>query len=161
METTSTGDLAILTALALRTAPAVAERFGDGRTGGFLYLCEPDGRMVCHLRLGIPDPNKWDKYVAFSAEKAQRLGENPNHLLSWQSRNPEENKWGGAILLPDKRRLSFSGFPEKTDEAYCASLAKCMEWMTTHAVHMAMPISGNWVHYAEVHLLVSRHAVGG
>ena len=45
-------------------------------------------------------------------------------MSSWQSRNPEIDRYGGAIWLRNYgAALSLSGLPELHDKAFAASLA--------------------------------------
>jgi len=109
---------------ATKAVGSVAEEFGDGRLGGYLYLSDAKNQMILHLKVGEPDADKTSKYLEYSQEKATRLVGFGSDDLSWQSRCPEANRWGGAIRLSNKLGfISFSGFPELVDEAFCLALA--------------------------------------
>ena len=104
---------------ALRVAMAT---FADdeawaGRSG--FYACVADGGTGEILMLysfgTIPEEKFW-KYLSFCQEKAKRLAAHPEHLSSWQSRNPDNSQYGGAIRV-GRFILSCSGLPELGDEA--------------------------------------------
>lgn len=77
----------------------------------------------------VDDPNMLEKYRRFSEEKAVRLYSdwlrNPKTAVSsWQSRNRDADKYGGAVLFGEDGNttesgeiISFSGLKEEFDEA--------------------------------------------
>jgi hypothetical protein len=69
------------------------------------------------------------KYALFSREKGKRLFENHPNVSSFESRNPDEKKFGGAIVA-QHLIVSFSGLPEVGDEAVCLVLAVHFKWLT-------------------------------
>jgi hypothetical protein len=85
------------------------------KQGGFLCIADKTGRPLVIHALGSPTAEKWDACLAFCEEKVRRLGMNPTHQRSWQSRNPEQLQYGGAVRGEDFI-VSFSGFPEELDE---------------------------------------------
>jgi hypothetical protein len=89
----------------------------DGKKGA--YFCWADdvqtGAPSFILRIGEVQPEKSEKYLTLCAEKARRLAGYPDHFSSWQTRNPNQNLWGGAVR--GYALLSLSGFPELGDEA--------------------------------------------
>jgi len=110
--------------LAINAVSSAAEEFGDNSGGGYLYISDSAGQMVLHLKVGTPTKEKADLYLEYSQEKAARLVGFKSDDLSWQSRCPKEGRWGGAVRLSNKLGfLSFSGFPELADEAFCLALA--------------------------------------
>lgn len=113
--------------IAHNLTPIIAETWGDGRKGGYIFICDDTGTQLLHKKLGEPELSKKEKYRSFSREKAERLIRNPDHVLSWESREPEQNQYGGAIRLESGLIISFSGFPELVDEAFCAVIGF---WMT-------------------------------
>ena len=90
----------------------------QGRTGS--YLCVTGARLGLPIYqpalIGIVSPEKSDRYFSLSQEKPRRLSQHPEHLSSWQSRNPDADQYGGAIKMGDKN-FSLSGYPELGDEA--------------------------------------------
>jgi len=93
-----------------------------GKEGGaFCVVDLKTGRFVIRpIIIGVvTDPEKRAKYLRLCVEKARRLRRKYmqyNHLLSWQSRNPDKGEWGGSIC--DGEYLwAFSGLPEEGDEA--------------------------------------------
>ncbi len=88
--------------------------------------------LLCGIWVGGKiNIDKRATYEKISAEKAERLAANflkDGHLTSMRSRNPENQQFGGAIILscsiysdePEDYSLyllSFSGLPEEADEA--------------------------------------------
>jgi hypothetical protein len=101
------------------------------KSGGWLtILYNPrgiSGKNV--LSVGNFPTEKNFKYHNLSQEKAYRLlahhFRDEEAFSSYQTRKPEENKWGGAVLedVPSiSRIISFSGLAEKIDEALSLSL---------------------------------------
>jgi len=90
----------------------------QGKTGG--CFCLADGKTGAPLfppaPIGEVPAEKAEKYLAFCQEKALRLAAHPDHLASWQSRNPDADQWGGAVRVGDLI-FSISGLPEMGDEA--------------------------------------------
>ena len=149
--------IATLETAAREAVVAVAEKFGEGRRGGgYIYICDSLGRKWLHVKIGYPDPEKEEKYKEFSQEKAERLLANPEHKLSWQSRNPEDNKWGGAVRLGVVGGfiISFSGFPEAVDEAFCISIAQSIGWIDSTKAFRCLLNQDKLDLFSEVHSVV-------
>jgi len=90
--------------------------------GWFRYLVTTPGSMWISTPVQIGTLGADETIICrrFAAEKADRLGKNPEHWLSWQSRDPESGKWGGAIRIicgTIAFIFSISGLPELCDEA--------------------------------------------
>lgn len=86
---------------------------------------DPKIVTFCHEPVGMVKSEKAKKYFDLSAEKATRLNrmyDERGDLSSWQSRNPDEQQWGGAIIAGDWV-LSCSGLPELWDEAVMLATA--------------------------------------
>lgn len=95
------------------------------RYGGFLIAGKFDkGETVTHLMLKFGDvpESELPNYQKWAMGKVQSLQENPDHVSSRQSRNPDLDRWGGAIRAGEYF-LSFSGFEEDEDEALVLLLA--------------------------------------
>ncbi len=96
------------------------------REGGVLTV-GVDGFSQKHvLDIGSYPADKGDKYTRLSQEKAHRayahwLRQPEVAVSSWQTRNPQEMMFGGAVLFPPIKEspniISFSGLAEITDEA--------------------------------------------
>jgi len=87
------------------------------RTGGYYCLADKvTGAPLLIAAFGTIPTDEAAKYLRLSQEKPWRLAQNPDHILSWQSRDPKVGKWGGAVRWQDALS-SFSGFPEGLDEA--------------------------------------------
>lgn len=122
----------------------------ESRTGGYMTVLFPGDRFLppplLVAQIGEPaDPEKIEKYFSFSQEKAQRLITNANvagQLSSWQSRDPQKNKWGGAIRAGDYI-LSFSGLPELADEALMLAVAVSLKMLIPEQADWIADISDN------------------
>lgn len=103
------------------------------RRGGYLTVLvrgEPGFSLCSRVGVFIDDP---EQYLAFSQEKAERLqGLWHQHLSSWQSRDPDKGRWGGAIIA-DQLIFSFSGLPEKVDEAVVTAAAYWLGEITEYS----------------------------
>ena len=100
---------------------ATAHLNDPSRRGGYFCLVErgwnPMALPTLVLGVGTVPAEKGPKYLAFTQEKARRLHQHPEHRSSWQSRNPDKDEWGGAIVA-GPYIFSFSGFtPDTADEA--------------------------------------------
>ncbi len=90
-----------------------------GRLGGYLCTARQDGIPLLVVSIGEPHVDKLPRYIEFCQEKARRLAEYPGDVLSLESRNPDLNRFGGAVRGEDYI-ASFSGFPERLDEVVAA-----------------------------------------
>ena len=81
-----------------------------------------ENAMVCYLPLGYIPPDKELGRHEKCREKANRLYNHPASNRSYDSRNPEEGMYGGAVR---GRQFihSFSGLPEALDEVFCCLYA--------------------------------------
>ncbi len=77
--------------------------------------------------LGFSPADTVERRIAVATEKCRRLesGAGQGHLTSYESRDPEGGRWGGAVRA-DPYILSFSGLPELWDEAAMLVLAICL-----------------------------------
>ena len=109
--------------------PYINNRHPDGpiRTGGYFRVwqrIEPDGSYLEVLGCAVGELGvKLPKYLSISCEKGERLAEYLDHVSSWQSRNEDSEMYGGAIRC-GPFIFSFSGLPEKWDEALMILLAR-------------------------------------
>lgn len=97
-----------------------------GRKGGYFCLkaLGAEAFLIKPMLVGEVTNGKDQKYIEFCQEKANRLEEEHavnGHVSSFQSQDPEHDKWPGAILGPDGQKrqyaFSFSGLPWMCDEA--------------------------------------------
>lgn len=124
----------------------IAHLNDPNRQGGYFCLVEKEGNPLALptlvLGIGAVPAEKGPKYIAFTQEKAKRLAEHLDHVSSWQSRNPDEDKWGGAIVA-GPYIFSFSGLPELADEAAMALAAVELDYMTIVQALAIADHSGN------------------
>jgi hypothetical protein len=101
-------------------AAGITDRFG-----GYWCALENGAEAILPELVGkVRAAEKARKYSDLCMEKAVRLWQmfrEHSHVLSWQSRDPDNGLWGGAVMFTDDRGrkwiLSFSGLPEAADEA--------------------------------------------
>jgi len=101
------------------------------RSGGILTI-GLDNLSVRHvLEIGNYTPREKERYLRFSQEKAYRvcadwLRDQDNTISSWQTRQPEIDRYGGAVLFSSCQEycniISFSGLNELSDEALSLTL---------------------------------------
>ena len=97
------------------------------RYGGYLTILDrQDGKILMILACGIIDPNKKDKYLKFSQEKAFRLLEHEDHKTSWDSYDEAALKFPGAIKGAEAI-YSFSGHQADIDEAIAIAIFYLVE----------------------------------
>lgn len=117
---------------------------------------EHRGGFLCILTPGMPAPDlvtwigecPWhraERRFRLSQEKATRLAAHPDHFSSWQSRNPDKDQWGGAIRTRGPI-VSFSGLPEKADEAICLATAWRCGLIDTVTIDELVKVSDNEVY---------------
>lgn len=96
-----------------------------GGEGGYFCIADEDGRPLIVVAVGSLSNEKATKCFDLAQEKARRLAEHPEHLTSWESRDPNALKFGGAVkdLRNYPHIYSFSGLPEKVDEALMLAIA--------------------------------------
>lgn len=123
----------------------------DGRDGGHLVIQRIDAWGYKHskqIRLNVCDVSlkKFNSFRINATEKAKRLREQAiknGHISSWQSRDFDNKKYGGAIVAGNWI-LSFSGLPEKMDEYLMIKVAiKLGLFSETTDVNDIMSISKN------------------
>ena len=132
-----------------RTMSALGER-ADGRTGGFLCVrCDDREQPFLIAQIGYVAREKADRYFRLCQEKAVRLAQHPDHRLSWQSRDPSVEQYGGAVRFINRIDsacsfiFSFSGLPEDGDEASMALIGPEVDFASTESLLALAAISKN------------------
>ena len=92
-----------------------------GKEGGMFYLLDQAGNVLVEpTAIGKVAEDKLAKYTELCQEKASRLRQRRldghEEWQSWESRDAENGKWGGAIF-DGRYYWSFSGLTEEQDEA--------------------------------------------
>jgi len=118
------------------------------RSGYLTIRRKSDGRILWVAEIGDCPQIKAKKYFEFSVEKGERLFHHPKHISSWQSRDSEKGRWGGAIVA-NELIISFSGLPELLDEAAVLAFAIFLRWISPEQVEKIAKISSN-SHYASL-----------
>jgi hypothetical protein len=91
-------------------------------SGGYLCVVRKDGSVRKASVSTYTDDDKKRRNELFCGEKAKRLGAHPEHVLSWQSRDPDNDMYGGAVR-GDEDTWSYSGDPEDLDWLKMLALA--------------------------------------
>lgn len=117
---------------------------GAAKNYGFLTVYDAmcGHGVLLGAKINICPQEKSEKYFILSIEKAKRLSESRN-LLSWQSRDPANNKWGGAVVVRVNTVLSFSGMDELEDEALVIYVAHKAGWIDRAQALELAAISSN------------------
>ena len=122
----------------------------EGRNGGYITLQEV-GCIQPALAASITivgrdiDEERFLSFEVNSKEKARRLAHLANqedHVSSWQSRDFDNKKYGGAIATMGWV-FSFSGLPELLDEYLMTHLAIELGMMQGDEVKFIASISEN------------------
>lgn len=125
------------------------------KKGGYLVIALNNFSKMNICPIGTIPKEKTQKYLALAQEKAHRLLADflrcPDfYVSSWQTRNPETNKWGGSVLFKlddiSCNIFSFSGLAELTDEAISLMLGKHFGGVEEECEYIAA-ISDNQVYY--------------
>ncbi|EKD47335.1 MAG: hypothetical protein ACD_66C00109G0002 [uncultured bacterium] len=126
-------------------------KIGATRRGGFLTVYQYDGQNGPYLltvRIGLSGPQCAWRNSGLSQEMASRLARFQRYALkkssSWQTRNVQENMFGGAISARD-HVLAFSGLGELYDEALMLALAISLELLDMSQAHEIAQISANHI----------------
>ncbi len=117
------------------------------RKSGYFTLRDiSSGRVIITIMLGDIPKEKQEKYLQLSLEKGDRLYKNYKTSFkifsSWQTRQPDNDKWGGAIRV-NRYILSFSGLSELLDEALVLEVALTMNWENSHRLYEISQVSNN------------------
>ncbi len=120
------------------------------RDGGFFTVINVKSKLletpiILKFEIGQIPEEKYLRYLGLSYEKANRLCDNlaEGHYSSFQSRNPELDQWGGAILAGDYI-LSFSGMSsELIDESIMLLLAIELKLIPNEVTDKIVSISRN------------------
>jgi len=105
------------------------------RTGGYLTIRDArTNQILLILACGFIPQEKISKYLHLSQEKGHRLFNFPEHNFSWESRNPANNEFGGA-LRGHRYIYSFSGHQEEIDETISLIIFYHLELMSTSFPH--------------------------
>ena len=114
------------------------------KKSGYLTIRrKSDGRVIVLFEIGDCPQFKAKKYFELSMEKGGRLFHHPGHVSSWQSRDPEKGRWGGAIAT-NELIVSFSGFTESLDEAAVLVFATFFGWISDKQAGKIAKISNNF-----------------
>ena len=101
---------------------------GRGRTGGCLSIIGVTNGLLGTFPIGeVVDVGNQLKYWTFCQEKVCRLHARCHDISSWQTREPESKKYGGAVTATDGSSYGFSGLSEHWDEAVSAATAKIID----------------------------------
>lgn len=115
------------------------------RRGGYLCVARVNDGIATPVVIALvgelPDL-KLERCIYLCQEKMHRLADHPDHASAWQSRDPKEKKYGGAIRAGDFI-LSFSGLPELADEALILGVAVRLGIMNRDAADLVAEISDN------------------
>jgi hypothetical protein len=110
----------------------------DARYGGYLTILDELSPIpLVRIELGEVPLEKKIAYYQVSLEKAVRLLKCPEHVSSYQSRNPDMRMWGGAIRC-SPFIISFSGLPELDDESLSIIIALRQGFLHEDLVHQIL-----------------------
>lgn len=144
---------AIIAAVKRAFWPAVALQDPEKqRVNRGMHLCIHGGLDVhdhTTFQIGpIPDRARHALTLALCVEKAQRLFGHTDHVLSWQSRDPDKKRYGGAVKVFVGGRpitLAVSGLSpaDLADEAVALSAMRDLGWLTPAQCASYAILSGN------------------
>lgn len=138
-------------------APELCSNSDKESKSGHLFVCELNGynlNTVVSESIGATSCDR--KYRRFAWEKAFRLASDvirdPNSVSSWQTRDANMDRYGGAValracagLMPPYDIFSFSGSSQHTDEAICLNLVTLLGMIDDETANEIAKISGNKV----------------
>lgn len=129
------------------------------KPGGHFCLANEQGEPIIILRVNFFEfeEGRAARTFAFCQEKIQRLLAHPEHVASWQSHDPDNDQYGGAIRVKGGF-LSFSGLPEHADEALCIGLARTFGALSAEEAASIIDITGNSYPYPYPYTMIKRLA---
>lgn len=148
---------AALEALALVLAVMPEEE----RRGGYLTVeARYDITLLRPNLIGEVADGKDARCAELCVEKVARLFSHldEGHRSSWESRDPENGKWGGAVPGSDGNHVmgvGFSGLPELADEAISLIVCVKVGYLTLEQAIEIAQISSNSVFLGLVDKLVA------
>ena len=124
------------------------------RTGGYLAVLERSNNMILLLTEIGSCPLDMSESINIVQEKAHRLFDHldEGHISSWQSRDVENQMYGGAITAPNDssgikkgREIigAFSGLVEHGDEAVILVTWMIFRWIALDDAREIVSISKN------------------
>ena len=127
------------------------------RKGGVVLWAPKNMSSVQLARVGeVPNSGEWFLYERFAQEKAHRVYADfmrrPEHIVSsWQTRDKEIERYGGAVLFPASKLegvdiISFSGLKEHVDEAVSLKIGRELGLCYDGLVNEVINVSGNKVY---------------
>ena len=105
--------------------------------------------FVLKCQIGINPPEKREKRFGLCQEKALRLYQNPSHKTSYQSRNPAERKYGGAVRVGNFI-FSFSGIPDELDDEALMAFVAYKAGLLTQNETLSLGVSNINEHLIEI-----------
>lgn len=83
-----------------------------------------EGSEIQVFEIGTVPPDKVADKHKLAKEKLTRLHKHDGHLSSFESQDPEADRYGGGIRVNDQLLLAASGFkPAFLDQEFCIFLA--------------------------------------
>jgi len=125
------------------------------RTGGFIAVLEFFGpKMLMVNELGVCERKLQARCFGYCQEKVRRLFDNAakGHVSSWQSRDPDNKKYGGAITVHmygkgcrEAKDIigAVSGLVEHGDEAVTLVIWMIFHWLILSEAQAIADISEN------------------
>lgn len=99
---------------------------------------------------------KFTKYLASTQRKIQQLHDNPSHLTSYLSRDPENGLWGGGINLLEFGKIALSGLTEYGDEACLLNGLYNGSFISNTFVDMVLQQSNNFILFEKIRKGIGR-----
>lgn len=116
------------------------------RRGGYFCVASYENGMITPVviaLIGELPEEKLQRCFELCQEKARRLATHSEHRSSWQSRDPDQKQYGGAIRVNSDLILSFSGLPEIADEALMLRVAVRRVYLSRDDADAIAAISSN------------------
>lgn len=135
-------DVLKVLAMANKFYAPIGVQFGDGREYGCLAIGgDRSAKFPIQLRVPFGNIPADKRCYELALEKITRLAEHPDHWSSFESRNPDAWRYGGAIRLSENTSstiafMAWSGYPELPDEAFMLALAVRSGIMTVRRAEM-------------------------
>jgi len=121
----------------------IAQRFAEEEDkGGCLCVASSNGHPLLVGYVGGPAEERAGRFWVNALEKAARLGKNTGDISSFQSRNPDNRQWAGAVR-GSHVIISFSGLPELIDEALVLGLLRIKGMIADDRVAKVIAASNN------------------
>lgn len=136
--------------LLMATLDIYTRATGIGPAGGWQHVHGRDGACLLLAHAGTSPKEKGARRRELALEKAARVRTSPGTRLSFETMDPDRERYQGAARMENGWVHSFSGLPSETDEALVMAIGVGVGWSSDAWAEETMRISGNVMQYRDL-----------